>query len=172
MKLAADSVTHKSDVGGVVLGLASDTAVSDAYAQMMERVDTDVAIDGVYIQKMIPDGQQVVVGVVQDPQFGPMLMFGSGGVEVEGLDDVAFALAPLTSTDIEYLLSKTWAGRKLDGYRNLLPADKTAVIDTLYRLGQLAADFPQLAEIEINPLLVMPQGEGVWAVDVRARMTA
>ena len=170
MKLAADSVTHKSDVGGVVLGLDRDTAVSDAYAQMMEKLEPNVTIDGVYIQKMIPDGQQIVVGVVQDPQFGPMLMFGSGGVEVEGLDDVAFALAPLTATDIEYLLSKTWAGRKLDGFRNLLPADKTAVIDTLYRLGQLATDFPQLTEIEINPLLALPQGEGVWAVDVRARL--
>lgn len=175
MKLAADEVTHKSDVGGVVLGLASDTAVSDAFDQITNQFQQrfpDVALDGVFVQKMIPAGQQVVVGVVQDAQFGPMLMFGSGGVEVEGLDDVAFALAPLTHADVEHLLSKTWAGRKLDGFRNLPPADKTAVTDVLIRLGQLATDFPQLAEIEINPLLVMTQGEGVWAVDVRARVTA
>ena len=97
-------------------------------------------------------------------------MFGSGGVEVEGLKDVAFALAPLTQPEAEYLLESTWAGRKLAGFRNLPPADREAVLDVLYRLAQLAADFPQLAEIEINPLRVLPAGEGTLAVDVRLRL--
>ena len=119
---------------------------------------------------MIPAGQEVIVGAVQDAQFGPLVMFGSGGVEVEGLKDVAFALAPLTRDEAKRMLTDTWAGRKLDGYRQLPAADKTAVFDTLFRLGQLAADFPQFAEIEINPLRVLADGDGVFAVDARARI--
>ena len=97
-------------------------------------------------------------------------MFGSGGVEVEGLGDVAFALAPLTPDDADYLLQQTWAGRRLDGFRNLPPADKTAVCDALYRLAQLAADYPQIAEIEINPLRALPDGKGTIALDARVRL--
>jgi acetyltransferase len=112
----------------------------------------------------------VIVGTIQDAQFGPLVMFGSGGVEVEGLKDVAFALAPLTRPEAEYLLESTWAGRKLAGFRNLPAADRKALLQVLYRLAQLAADFPQLAEIEINPLRVLPTGEGALAVDVRLRL--
>jgi acyl-CoA synthetase (NDP forming) len=107
--------------------------------------------------------------VVRDPQFGAMSMFGSGGVEVEGLKDVAFALAPLSLREAEELLENTWAGRKLKGFRNLPPADRSAVLDALVRLAQLAYDHPQLSEIEINPLRVLPEGEGAVAIDVRAR---
>jgi acetyltransferase len=95
-------------------------------------------------------------------------MFGSGGVEVEGLGDVDFALAPLTRGEAEGLLARTWAGRKLDGFRHIAAADKTAVLDVIIRLGQLAADFPQIAEIEINPLRALP--EGAAAVDARVRV--
>jgi acetyltransferase len=118
---------------------------------------------------MFPAGQEVIVGIVQDPQFGPLVMFGSGGVEVEGLKDVAFALAPLSRDEAKHLLDSTWAGRKLRGYRNLPPADRAAVVNVLLRLAQLAADFPQLAEIEINPLRALPDGQGAVAVDVRIK---
>ncbi len=97
-------------------------------------------------------------------------MFGSGGTEVEGLKDLAFGLAPLTELEMDTMLNKTWAGRKLGGFRNLLPADIAAVRDVLVRLAQLASDFPQLAEIEINPLRVFPEGKGAAAVDVRIRV--
>ena len=97
-------------------------------------------------------------------------MFGSGGTEVEGLKDLAFGLAPLTELEMDAMLNKTWAGRKLLGFRNLLPADITAVRDVLVRLAQLASDFPQLAEIEINPLRVFPEGKGAAAVDVLIRV--
>lgn len=173
LKLVAEGITHKSDVGGVRLGLVDDTAVQTAFTDMLtqvQQIKPDAVVEGVLVQQMIPAGQEVIVGVTCDPQFGPLLMFGSGGVEVEGLGDVAFALAPLTEADVDYLLSQTWAGRKLAGFRHLPPADETAVRHTLLRLGQLAADFPQLAEIEINPLLVLPEGQGVWAVDARARV--
>jgi acetyltransferase len=98
-------------------------------------------------------------------------MFGSGGVEVEGLRDVSFALAPVTREEAENMLQSTWAGRRLDGYRHIPPGDRAAVIETIVRLAQLVADFPQLAEVEINPLHVRPAGQGVFAVDVRARLS-
>jgi acetyltransferase len=119
---------------------------------------------------MVPPGQDVIIGAVQDSHFGPLVMFGSGGVEVEGLQDVEFALAPLSHREAEALLDRTWAGRKLHGFRDLPRADRERVVDTLLRIAQLAADFPQLVEIEINPLRVLEEGEGAYAVDVRVRV--
>jgi acetyltransferase len=121
---------------------------------------------------MILIGQEVIVGAVQDAQFGPLVMFGSGGVEVEGLRDVEFALAPVTPGEAEGLLARTWAGRRLGGFRNMPPADRAAALDVIRRLGQLAADFPQLAEIELNPVRVLPGSGGACAVDARARLAS
>ncbi|HFC08414.1 MAG TPA: CoA-binding protein [Chloroflexi bacterium] len=172
LKVVSPDIAHKSDAGGVVLGLETAAAVAEAYEAMMARLQAafpQARLEGALVQQMAPEGQEVIVGAVRDPLFGPLVMFGSGGVEVEGLGDVAFALAPLTAADRGHLLESTWAGRKLAGFRNLPPADRPAVEDTLARLAQLAADFPTLAEIEINPLRVLPEGRGVLALDVRAR---
>jgi acetate---CoA ligase (ADP-forming) len=173
LKIASPDIPHKSDIGGVLLNREDAEEVSAGFKTIMARAKAahpKAQILGVDVQKMIPGGQEVIVGAVQDPQFGPLVMFGSGGVEVEGLQDVAFALAQLTQQEAEEMLASTWAGRKLNGYRHMPPADKTAVLDVLYRLGQLVADFPQFAEIEINPLRVLPAGHGVFAVDARARL--
>jgi acetyltransferase len=173
LKVASAQISHKSDVGGVVLGLSSAEEVQAAYPAILERVTAlrpDAVIEGVHVQRMLPAGQDVIAGVVRDPSFGPIAMFGSGGVEVEGLKDVAFGLAPLYPVDVERVFTGTWAGRKLKGFRNLPPADSAAAQDALIRLAQLAADFPQIAEIEINPLRVLPAGQGVAAVDVRGRI--
>jgi succinyl-CoA synthetase beta subunit len=124
----------------------------------------------VVIQPMVPGGQDVIAGVVRDAQFGPLLMFGLGGVEVEALNDVAFALAPLTRYEAEDLLNRTWAGSRLLGYRSLQPADREAVLDVLLRLSQLSVDLPQVAEIEINPLRALPGVNGALALDVRLRL--
>jgi acetyltransferase len=97
-------------------------------------------------------------------------MFGSGGIEVEGLKDVAFALSPLTRFEAHRMISRTWAGRKLDGFRHLNPADKDAVVEALLRLSQLVEEFPQIAEVEVNPLMVLDEGEGSVAIDVRMRV--
>jgi acetyltransferase len=105
--------------------------------------------------------------MVRDPQFGALVMFGSGGVEVEGLKDVAFALAPLTPVEAESLIGRTWAGKKLDGFRNIPPADKAAAVDVLVRLAALAYEQPAITEIEINPLSVLKQG--AVAIDVRIK---
>ena len=171
LKVASSAITHKSDVGGVLLNLEGETAVSDGYDRIMTAVTAahpHAPIEGVHVQPMISGGQEVIVGMVCDPQFGAVMMFGSGGVEVEGLNDVDFALAPLLQVEAEQMLTNTWAGRKLDGFRNIEAGDKTAVLDILIRLGQLAADFPQLAEIELNPVRVLSQG--AFAVDARAML--
>jgi acetyltransferase len=173
LKIASPDISHKSDVGGVMLNIEDAQTLRSSWDALIHRVTaarTETKLEGAYLQKMIPAGQEVIVGTIQDAQFGPLVMFGSGGVEVEGLQDVAFALAPLTKPEAEYLLKNTWAGRKLAGFRNLPPADREAVLDILYRLAQLAADFPQLAEIEINPLRVFHSGKGAIAVDVRIRL--
>ena len=173
LKVASPEIAHKSDVGGVALDVGDAEAVRAHFQEITERARNaipDADVQGVTVQQMIPAGQEAIVGVVRDPQFGPLLMFGSGGVEVEGLRDVAFALAPPTQDEAEGLLARTWAGRKLSGYRNVVAADRKATLDVLFRLSQLAADFPQLAEIEVNPLRVLPADEGAVAVDVRARL--
>jgi acetyltransferase len=173
LKLASPDISHKSDIGGVLLNLEDNQAVKHGFANIIENAHharPDAEILGVYVQHMAPQGQEVIIGTVQDEQFGPIVMFGSGGVEVERLKDVAFALAPMWHEEAEHLLESTWAGQKLNGYRNLSPGDRQATIETMLRLAQLAADFPQLSEIEINPLRILAMGEGAFAIDVRARL--
>jgi acetyltransferase len=169
--LKAAGLVHKSDRGGVALNLIGDDAVADGFGEIVRAVrNGDEAPPGVYVQPMVAAGQEVIIGVVRDAQFGPLVMFGAGGVEVEGRGDVAFALAPLTRSDADHLLDATWAGRKLRGFRHLPPTDRDAVTDVLLRIAHLADDVPQLTEVEINPLRVLPEGEGAIAVDARIRV--
>jgi acetyltransferase len=170
MKIASPDILHKSNVGGVILDIQDAASLSSAYAQMMGRVKAaapHAAIEGVHIQKQIPTGQEVIVGMVRDPQFGALMMFGSGGVEVEGLKDVAFAMAPLNQAEAEDMIRKTWAGKKLKGFRNIPPADEQAVIEVLIKLSRLAVEHEAIEEIEVNPLCVL--NKGAVAVDVRMK---
>jgi acetyl coenzyme A synthetase (ADP forming)-like protein len=173
MKIESPDIAHKSDVGGILLDLNDEDSVMRGYSKLIEnvhRVQPAARILGVQLQRMIPYGQEVIVGAVRDDQFGPLVMFGSGGVEVEGLKDVAFALAPLTSEEADHLLESTWAGRRLNGFRNLQPADRLAVLNALFRVAHLASDFAQIAEVEINPLRVLTINQGAYAIDVRIRI--
>lgn len=175
LKIAAPEISHKSEAGGVLLHLDSPEAVRAGFNTVQSNCRQsfpEIEPEGVYVQRMLHDGQEVIVGAVLDPQFGPLVMFGSGGLEVEGLRDVSFALAPLSSAEASALLDETWAGRRLSGYRSLEPADRDAVLDIIQRLGQLSADFPQLSEIEINPLRVLSEGSGAYALDVRASLAS
>ena len=170
MKIASPDIPHKSDAGGVVLNIKDATALQSAYTQLIEHIQMErpnAKIEGVHIQSQIPDGQEVIVGMVRDPQFGPLMMFGSGGVEVEGLKDVAFALAPLAQAEAEKMIRKTWAGRKLMGFRNIPSGDEESVVDVLTKLSHLALENEFIEELEINPLRVL--GEGSVAVDVRMK---
>lgn len=173
LKLAAQNVVHKSDIGGVMLDIAGPDALRTAFAALIERAHAavpDAQIEGAFVQKMIPPGLDLIVGTVRDPQFGPLVMVGSGGTQVELLKDVTFELAPLTRAQADAMLDRTTAGRLLAGYRGAPPADRAAVVDVIVRLAQLVHEHPQIAEIEINPLMVMAAGAGVWAVDTRARI--
>lgn len=172
MKIDSPDILHKSDVGGVLLGLQNAEEVRKGYAAVMLRAQSarpQARLTGVLLQHMVPGGQEVIVGMVRDPQFDAMMMFGLGGTEVEGLKDVAFELAPLSQHEAENILTSTWAGKKLAGFRNIVPADRQAVLDTLVRLSQLAELVPELAELEINPLRVLQPGDGAVAIDVRVR---
>lgn len=174
LKIASPDILHKSEFGGVVLDVRDETSLVKCFEELVSRIDLlrpDARVLGVYVQPMVLTGQEVILGAVKDPQFGPLVMFGAGGVEVEGLQDVAFGLAPISEEEAGFILGKTWAGRRLEGFRNLKPADRQAAIQALCSLAQLAADLPQLEEIEINPLRILEQGKGVLAVDARARMT-
>jgi acetyltransferase len=173
LKIVSPDIVHKSDVGGIALNLGTPEEVQAGFTRVMENARTNrpqARLEGALVQAMIPPGQEVIIGAIQNPQFGPLVMFGSGGVEVEGLKDICFRLAPLPMKEAEQMLESTWAGRKLAGFRSLPPADRTAVLDCLVRLAWLATDFPQLTEIEINPLRVLADGQGAIAVDIRVRV--
>jgi acetyltransferase len=173
LKVVSPDLPHKSDVGGLLLNLQDREEVASGYAQVTGRPKEshpEARIMGALVQPMVGAGQEVIIGVVRDPQFGPLVMFGLGGVEVEGVGDVAFALAPLTRSDAEGLLKETWAGRRLDGFRDLPPADREAVVEAILRMSQLAMELPQVMEVEINPLRVLQQGQGAVALDIRMRV--
>lgn len=174
MKISSPQITHKSDVGGVLLNLHNSHEVLNGFQTVTDNGRSalpEAEISGVHLQQMLSIGQDVIIGAIQDSQFGTLVMFGSGGIEVEKLKDVRFGLAPLSITEAEQMVAATWAGKKLGGFRNLPPADQEAVIEALLRLALLASDYPQLAEIEINPLSVLVQGKGAFAVDVRVRVS-
>jgi acetyltransferase len=168
LKINSPDILHKSDHGGVLLDVANSADAFRGYTQIVENVRTsnpNALIHGIQVQKQIPVGQEIIIGAIRDATFGPLVMFGSGGIEAEGINDVAFALAPLDATEAGELIARTWAGRKLDGFRNIPAADKAAALDALIRLSWLAHDHPEIREIEINPLRVL--GNGALALDVR-----
>lgn len=168
IKIASPDILHKSDVGGVALNIQDASALREGYTRMIKQIQKITPaphLEGVYVQRQIPAGQEVIIGMARDPQFGALMMFGSGGVEVEGLQDVAFCLSPLNQAEAEAMMRKTWAGRKLKGFRNIPPADEAAVRDVLIRLSHIADAHEEIEEIEINPLRALSQGAA--AVDVR-----
>ena len=171
LKIASPDILHKSDVGGIFLGLNSVKEVTESFTLATRNAQTakpSARLEGCHLQRMIGSGQEVILGSTRDPQFGPLIMFGSGGIDVEGLKDVAFSLAPLTVREAEALIDRTWAGRKLAGWRSIPPADRIAVRDALLRLSELVHAHSEIAEIEINPLRVLEKG--AVAVDVRIRI--
>lgn len=171
LKIASPDILHKSDVGGVFLNLVAEEEVRNAFEAAVYKATQakpDARIEGCHLQRMSPPGQEVILGSARDPQFGPLIMFGSGGVDVEGLKDVAFHLTPLTVREADTLIDRTWAGKKLAGFRSIPPADRAAVRDALLRLSALVHNHPEIAEIEINPLRAL--ASGAVAVDARVKI--
>jgi acetyltransferase len=173
LKILSKDITHKSDVGGVRLGLETPEAVEIAAWAMLERVRAtmpDARIDGFTVQAMVrrPRAHELILGMSEDPTFGPLLMFGAGGVAVEALRDAAHALPPLDLNLARDLIRQTRVWRLLQGYRDRPPADIDAIALTLVRLGYLVARHPEIREIDINPLIA--DERDVIALDARIRV--
>lgn len=172
MKIVSPHVIHKSDLGGVMLGLANDEAVSDAYDLMMLKIRKrvpDALIEGIYVEQMANKGLEIIIGMSRDPQFGPMLMFGLGGIFVEVMKDVTFHLAPITEGEAIQMLKATRSYAMLEGRRGQKGVDIAAIASGLQRISQLTTDFPQILELDINPFIVGESGSEPVVAD--ARMT-
>jgi acetyl coenzyme A synthetase (ADP forming)-like protein len=171
LKIASPDILHKTDVGGVKVGLESAEQVRDAFELMVYRAQRylpQAHLWGCLVQQMVPrGGLEVLIGMNRDPQFGPLVTFGLGGIYVETLKDVTFRIAPFSVQSAEKMLSEIRAHAILDGVRGEPPVDKAAILDVLMRIGQLVQDFPEIVELDINPLMVYPKGQGAIAIDMR-----
>lgn len=171
LKIASPDILHKTDVGGVKVGLHNAQDVRDAFELMTYRAQRylpEARLWGCLVQEMVPPGGlEVLIGMNRDPQFGPLVTFGLGGIYVETLKDVTFRIAPFSPAEAEAMLDEIRARALLDGVRGQPPADKDAIVDALLRVGQLVQDFPQITELDINPLVVYPDGQGAVAIDMR-----
>jgi acetyltransferase len=172
MKVLSPDIVHKSDLGGVRLNIVNNEAVQDSYDLMMLRIGQrapEARVEGIYVEKMVDCGLEVIIGMNRDPQFGPMLMFGLGGIFVEIMKDVTFHLAPITSEEAIQMLKSTRSYEILHGKRGQKGVDLEAIANGLQRISQLTTDFPQIAELDINPLIVGEPGSDPFVAD--ARMT-
>jgi acetyl coenzyme A synthetase (ADP forming)-like protein len=170
MKIVSPQISHKSDVGGIKLKLENSAEVKAAYEDMMENIpkkEPEAQLEGVQLQKMLSGGKEVIIGVIQDPTFGPMVMFGLGGIYVEVLKDVKFAIAPVNKIEAKDMITGIKTHELLEGARGDKASDIGSIADTILRVSQLVTDFPEINEFEINPLMVFEEGEGALAVDMR-----
>ncbi len=173
LKLHSRTLTHKSDVGGVALDLRDDDEVREAWRRMrqqLQAVDKLDQMEGGTLQPLLKEGLETIVGMTRDPKFGPMVMFGLGGIHVEMLKDVAFRLAPLTDRDAREMVREVRAYPLLAGYRGAPPADVPALEETLLRISQLAESHPEIGELDLNPVRALRPGNGVMAIDARIRL--
>ncbi|MGB8087141.1 MAG: acetate--CoA ligase family protein [Nitrososphaeraceae archaeon] len=170
MKIVSPQIIHKSDAGGVKIGLASDQEVRKGYNDIIGNIrkyNKDASIQGILVQEMVRSGKETIIGAKRDPLFGPLLMFGLGGIYVEVLKDVTFRIAPITEKDAAEMIESIKSIKLLKGARGEKPSDLKALAENLQRLSQLVTDFPEIEEFDMNPLLVFEEGAGTRAVDVR-----
>ena len=168
LKLASPEILHKTEAGGVILGVRDAAEARAGFQAILDRAQAahpGAVVSGVQVQKMVAGGQEVIIGVKRDRIFGPLVMFGLGGIYVETLGDVSFRLAPLSRQDAEEMIAEVRSSKLLSGLRGAEPADRAALVDALLRVGWLAARFSEISEMDLNPLFVM--AHGVLAADVR-----
>jgi acetyltransferase len=175
LKIVSPDILHKTDVGGVRLNLADAEAVAQGFSGIdatVRRIFPHAAIHGIAVQEMVVGGKEVILGMTRDPQFGPLLMFGLGGIYVEVLKDVAFRVAPIGPDEAEAMIREIRSFPLLGGVRGEKPSDLRAIVESLGRLSQLCVDFPEILELDVNPLLVKPAGSGAVAIDARLALAA
>lgn len=173
VKLASHTLVHKTEVGGVHLNLMSKADVRRAYDDIAARLAQDQSLDamqGVLVQPMITGGVEVMAGMVQDASFGPLIGFGLGGIHVEILGDVRFRITPLTELDAADLIRSIKGYRLLQGYRGHPPGDVDAIQELLLRLSRLVEEVPEIVELDLNPIMALPPGQGCRIVDARIRV--
>lgn len=170
MKIASPEIVHKSDAGGVKIGLKNEDEVRQAFRAIInnaKKYKPDAKIDGVLVQEMIKSGKETILGAKFDPILGPLIMFGLGGIYVEVLKDVVFRLAPLEEREATRMIESVRTINLLKGVRGEKPHDLGAIKESLQRLSQLITDFQEIEELDVNPLLVLEDGKGVRAIDIR-----
>jgi len=168
LKVVSRDILHKTEAGGVMVGLKNAQEVEDSFNEMIFELSDHYAtakIEGFLIERMVDKGVEVIVGGIRDAQFGPAVMFGIGGVIVELLKDVSFRLAPVTKEECLAMMEEIKAYPLLAGYRGAEPADLDAIADVIIKIGNIMAEAVDIKEMEINPLIVYP--EGAMAVDAR-----
>ena len=161
LKVISPDIIHKSDVGGVIIGLKSAGEVRDAYKRILENVKkhrADAKVVGILVQEMAPASTEVIVGAIKDPQFGPALMFGLGGIFVEVLKDVTFRVAPINEDEAREMITEVRAYPLLKGYRNMPPADIEAIIKILLNTSRLVMEHEEIKEVDLNPIMVYEKG--------------
>jgi len=175
VKLASHQILHKTELGAVFLQLPDEAAVRHAFDSIRSRLVQEgrlESMEGVLVQPMVTDGVEVIVGVTQDPLFGPLIAFGLGGVHVEILGDVCFRVTPLTDRDAGEMVREIRGYRLLEGFRGHSPADVKAIEEVLLRLSLLVEEVPEISELDLNPVFALPPGQGCRIVDARIRVEA
>lgn len=170
LKIASPDILHKTDIGGIKLDVRTPTDVRDAFDLLTYRATRympEAEIWGCQVQEMVGGGKEIILGMNRDPQFGPLMMFGLGGIYVEALKDVTFRIAPFSRQEARAMLTEIRAINLLRGLRGEPPSDLDAIEDVLLRLSQLVTDFPEIVEMDINPLIVFEKGRGAMGVDMR-----
>lgn len=170
MKIVSPQISHKSDIDGIKLSLQNAAEVKVAYQDMMNSIQKklpEASFEGVQLQPMLSGGKEVILGMVHDPTFGPMLMFGLGGIYVEILKDIQFAIAPVDEREAREMITGIKTYPLLAGVRGEEPSDIDALVYTILRVSRLVCDFPEIKEFEINPMMVFEKGRGAFAVDLR-----
>jgi acetyltransferase len=174
MKVVSPEIMHKTDIGGVELNLSNANMVRIAFEEIIRksrRAQPLAKIYGISVDKMVPRGREMIIGMSRDPQFGPMVMFGLGGIYVNFLKDVAFRLAPMNERDAQEMMEETRSYNLLEGVRGELPADIESLREAILRIGVLVWDFPELKELDINPIFVYEKGRGCSALDVKITLS-
>jgi acetyltransferase len=169
LKMQSPDITHKTEAGGIALGIVGETAAREAYQRILgsaRKAYSEAAIHGVLVQAMAPPGREIILGITRDAGFGPMLMVGLGGIHVEVLRDVAFAPVPIGAEQALALLDQLKGAALLGAIRGAPPADRAALAELIATLSRFAADHAELIEeIDLNPVIVHSEGQGVTVVD-------
>ena len=161
LKIVSPDIVHKSDVGGVMINLCNEDDVKKGYREILANVrrhQPKAKVEGILVQEMAPSATEVIVGSIKDPQFGPTVMFGLGGIFVEILKDVAFRIAPVSEVEAREMITEVRAYPLLKGYRNTPPADINAIVRILLSVSKLAMEHEEIKEVDLNPIMVYEKG--------------